>query len=129
MTQPDPADPLRDAYGDAPLVQSRAPSGVVRTRIQDISTAMEGQLVCFWQHTIICSRLCAVTLPWRLLSGIVNQALAQVHVRGRLELVSGKGKACFLKIRQRTHTIQVSLPCSHASSCHDPRCPVHPMLL
>lgn len=35
--------------------------------------------------------------------------LAQVHIRGRLELVSGKGKACFLKIRQRTHTIQVSL--------------------
>ncbi len=31
---------------------------------------------------------------------------AQVHIRGRLELVSGKGKACFLKIRQRTHTIQ-----------------------
>jgi len=29
-----------------------------------------------------------------------------VHIRGRLELVSGKGKACFLKIRQRTHTIQ-----------------------
>ena len=47
MTQPDPADPLRDAYGDAPLVQSRAPSGTVRTRIQDISTALEGQLVRF----------------------------------------------------------------------------------
>ena len=29
-----------------------------------------------------------------------------MHIRGRLELVSGKGKACFLKIRQRTHTIQ-----------------------
>ena len=36
---------------------------------------------------------------------------AQVHVRGRLELVSGKGKACFLKIRQRMHTIQ-ACPCA-----------------
>ena len=45
MTQPDPADPLRDAYGDAPLVQSCTPSGILRTRIQDISTALEGQLV------------------------------------------------------------------------------------
>ena len=45
MTQPDPADPLRDCYGDAPLVQSRAPSGLQRTRIQDISTALDGQLV------------------------------------------------------------------------------------
>ncbi len=45
MTQPDPADPLRDTYGDAPLVQSRTPSGIVRTRIEDISTALEGQLV------------------------------------------------------------------------------------
>ena len=45
MTQPDPADPLRDCYGDAPLVQSRAPSGLQRTRIQDISTALDGQMV------------------------------------------------------------------------------------
>ena len=45
MTQPDPADPLRDCYGDTPLVQSRAPSGLRRMRIQDISTALDGELV------------------------------------------------------------------------------------
>ena len=63
MTQPDPADPLRDAYGDAPLVQSHAPSGIVRTRIQDISTALEGQLVRLWQHIMRCCQLCTVTTP------------------------------------------------------------------
>lgn len=45
MTQPDSDDPLRESYGDAPLVQSRTPSGITRTRIQDISTALDGQLV------------------------------------------------------------------------------------
>lgn len=43
--QPDPSDPLRDRYGDLPLVQSQEQTGRVWSNVEDLAPSMEGKEV------------------------------------------------------------------------------------
>ncbi|PNH06255.1 Aspartate--tRNA ligase, cytoplasmic [Tetrabaena socialis] len=45
MTQPDADDPLREQYGDYPLVQSQGQSGRVWTRVDALNSELNGQKV------------------------------------------------------------------------------------
>eukprot|EP00891_Asterochloris_glomerata_P001357 jgi/Astpho2/1357/Aster-06218 len=76
LTQSDPNDPLRQQYGDSPLIQSRSVTGRKWTAIDKLTPALEGQ---------------------------------KVLVRARVHTVRGKGKSCFLVLRQRTATGQAVL--------------------
>ncbi|BDA46327.1 Aspartate-tRNA ligase, cytoplasmic [Coccomyxa sp. Obi] len=75
-TQPDPDDPLRDNYGDPPLVQSRVQTGEKYSQISELSPALSGQ---------------------------------KVVLRGRVHNVRGKGKSCFVVLRQQSGTVQAVL--------------------
>ena len=45
LTQSDPNDPLRQQYGDSPLIQSRSVTGRKWTAIDKLTPALEGQEV------------------------------------------------------------------------------------
>ena len=45
LTQSDPNDPLRQQYGDSPLIQSRSVTGRKWTAIDKLTPALEGQKV------------------------------------------------------------------------------------
>lgn len=56
-TQPDPDDPLREQYGDTPLVQSRTQSGKKYYNISELSPELSGQTVSLLQCPKQCSSL------------------------------------------------------------------------
>jgi hypothetical protein len=45
-TEADPEDPLRECYGDLPLVQSQGISGKKWLRVEGINTALKGEKAC-----------------------------------------------------------------------------------
>ena len=45
ITQPDPSDPLKDMYGDPPMVQSRERSGRIWTPVDDLTTKLADKKV------------------------------------------------------------------------------------
>ena len=107
-TQPDENDPLRDKYGDTQLIQSQSISKRTWTRVEALDKSLENQQV-LW--SCMHSPIYKLSVEHHACMFCTHyMTYMQVLLRGRVATVRGKGKSCFIVLRQRTATVQVTTP-------------------